>query len=270
MEYGLYAAYMGMRARQRNLDAIANNIANASTSGYKADRILYRSIEAAEQETTSQQARAGGGSASTATATATVPADPLRSTIRSTRDVGVMTSGATDFSTGSMRDTGRSLDVALTGDGFLVVQTREGERYTRAGALSMDSSGQLITMSGEMVVGDGGPITLPPGQVSIGDDGSVSVGNQTVGRLKVVSFNNPNAALVKSGPSLFAATGAERPTEAANTKVVQGALESSNVNTIEEMAAMMQNSREFESLQKTISVMMNDIGRKISSEIGKI
>ncbi len=160
--------------------------------------------------------------------------------------------------------------MALSGDAFLVVQTPRGERYTRAGAFTLDSAGQLVTQNGDLVVADGGPLTLPPGEPSIGEDGAVSVNNQTVGRLKLVRFNDPRTALLKEGSSLFVASGSERPQEATGATVIRGALEMSNVNAVSEMVAMMQNSREFDSLQRSITLLMNDLGRKVSSEIGRI
>ena len=305
MNYGFYAAYLGMRARQRSLDVIANNIANASTEGFKADRLFYRSVEASEIErlraqgdlsltspgtgaatleqagrnpATSQSRRpantekggdpataqppTAGGAASSAAAPAWQ--DPID------RAFGVVTAGVKDFSTGSVRDTGRPLDVALQGDGWLVVQTPRGERYTRAGSLTIDASGQLVTPHGDLVVGDGGPITLRGGasDVLIGDDGTVSVKGQSAGRLKIVRFKDPQTALVKEGETLFAAAGSERPAEAVGTRVTQGALEQSNVNVVSQMASMMQNSREFDSLERSIKLMM-DI-RKAASEVGRI
>ena len=162
--------------------------------------------------------------------------------------------------------------MALDGEGFLTVQTPRGERYTRAGALTIDASGQLVTQRGEIVVGDRGPITIRQGKgdLGIGADGSISVDGQPVGKLKVVRFNDARAALTKEGDSLFMATGKEPPQDANGTHVVQGVLELSNVNAVTEMATMMHNSREFDSLQRSITLMMNDIGRKIASEIGRI
>lgn len=283
MNYELYTAYQGMRARQQSLDVMANNIANASTAGFKADRVLYRSIEAAEIEAqrTQPESRADQPSlpatpaaqASGQTSTAQTSTDQTTdrpSAKLHVRPIGILTDGATDFSPGAIRQTGRSLDVALDGNGFLVVQTPRGERYTRAGSLTLDSSGQLVTQRGDLVVCEGGAITVPPGEVMIGEDGTISVKGQTLGRLKLVSFASPRAALAKEGESLFLATGQERPVEATDTRVVQGALEMSNVNTIGEMVAMMQNGREFESLQRSITLLMNDLGRKVASEIGRI
>jgi flagellar basal body rod protein FlgG len=231
MNHGLYAAFLGMRARQRTLEAQSNNIANASTTGFKAERLLYSAVEAAKK---------GAGDTQNLVA-------------------GVQATSGTDFSGGSIRETGRSLDVAIDGDAFLQIQTPQGARYTRAGNLSLNADGQLVTLAGDLVVGERGAITVPPegkGELSIGQDGSLAIGNQIFDKLKLVRFENPATALVKEGN--------------AGSKVIQGALESSNINPISEMVAMINNNREFESLQKSVSLLMNDLGRKISSEIGKI
>jgi flagellar basal-body rod protein FlgF len=271
MNNGLYSAFLGMRARQRTLDMIANNIANASTSGFKAERAIYRSIEATEAEASRALSKAGlieqaTLQPATATPTQTDPNIELANDRR--RAFGVVTSTATDFSTGVIKPTNRPLDIAISGDGFLAVQTPRGERYTRAGSLSLDANGQLITAQGDLVVGEGGPITLLPGEVSIGDDGTISVEGETIGRLKIVQFANPAASLTKEGNALFVASQGSNPVEATDVTVVQGALETSNVNPVLEMSTMMQNSREFDSLQRSIT-LMREIGRRVVTELAK-
>lgn len=287
MNHGLYAAYLGMRARQRALDTIANNIANASSAGFKGDKLIYKSIEAAEvealraQQTGAQQtATPGQTTATNAQATPSNqanagpvadPANVLQALANGhTRVLGVLTSGATDHSTGSINLTNRSLDAALSGEGFFVVQTPRGERYTRAGAFTLDTAGQLVTPNGDLVVGENGPLTLPPGEATISEDGNIFVGGQAVGRLRIVRFADARAALAKEGSSLFVAKPGAQPTEAAETRVIGGALEMANVNALTEMSAMMQNNREFDSLQRSMTLMMNDLGRKVANEIGRI
>jgi flagellar basal-body rod protein FlgF len=243
MNYGLYSIFLGMRSRQKTLDVQANNIANASTTGFKADRLLYSTFEADKKGTSDKQNLVAG----------------------------VSTSGSADFSEGALQQTGRSLDVAIDGDAFLQIQTPRGVRFTRAGNLSLNASGQLVTKNGDLVVGENGAITVPPnGEITIGEDGSLASGGQPFDRLKLVRFNSPTNALMKEGDSLFMGTGAEQPQENVNSKVVQGSLENSNINTISEMVAMINNNREFESLQKSVSLLMNDIGRKISGDLGKM
>jgi flagellar basal-body rod protein FlgF len=243
MNHGLYTIFLGMRSRQNTLEAQANNIANASTVGFKAERLVYSTIEAEKKGLSDKQSLVAGA----------------------------MTAASADFSEGSIQQTGRNLDVAIEGDAFLQIQTPRGVRYTRAGNLTVNNSGQLVTKNGDLVVGDNGPITVSnKGEMSIGQDGSLAADGQTLDKLKLVRFNNPPSALMKEGDSLFMATGTEQPQENVESRVVQGALENSNINSISEMVAMINNNREFESLQKSVSLLMNDIGRKISGDLGKI
>src|SRR3954469_18521173 len=113
MNYGLYTIFLGMRSRQNTLEAQANNIANASTVGFKAERLRYSTIEAEKKGTSDKQNLVAG----------------------------VTTSGTADYSEGSIQQTGRTLDVAIDGDAFLQIQTPRGVRFTRAGNLSLNSSG---------------------------------------------------------------------------------------------------------------------------------
>lgn len=271
MDHGLYTAYLGMRARQRALDVLANNIANASTPGFKADRTLYRSIEAVERDAFASNGQSGRSPQLQLASFGNQFTDNSLM-IAHGRNVGLVTGTTADFSMGMLRQTDRPLDIALDGDGFLVVQTPQGERYTRAGALKLNTSGQLVTQQGDLVAGEDGPITLPQGDAIIGEHGEISVGGETVGRLKLVRFDDPRTALLKQGDSLFVAIDprGQRPTPAASTRVLQGTLEMSNVDAISETAAMIQNSREFDSLQRSITMLMNDLGRKVASEIGRI
>lgn len=284
MNNGLYSAFLGMRARQRSLEIIANNIANASTTGFKTDRLFHHSIEAPEhasflKEQLTAMANATGQPLNASADAPTPPLSPNAINANSDeyspqyidRVYGVMSGGKADFAQGMFRETGRPLDVALAGDEFFAIQTPRGERYTRAGALTVDAAGQLVTQRGEIVVGQNGPITVKADTVSIGEDGSVSSEGQIVDQLKVVRFQNPANDLKKEGDALFAITDEKiKPQTANNARVVSGVLEMSNVNSVTEMAVMIQNSREFDSLQRSITLMMNDLGRKISSEIGKL
>lgn len=245
MHYGLYTAFLGMRARQRTLESQAHNIANASTAGFKAERLIYSLIE--------KKSSAGGPETG------------------QNLVAGVSSASGTDFTAGATRQTGRSLDLSIEGDAFLQIQTPRGVRFTRAGNLTIDSAGQLVTKAGDLVVGQRGPITIPKGaQLKIGRDAALSVGDNQFDRLRLVRFDQPAGALKKEGEALFMLTGAEEPQEDTRSRVVQGALESSNIDPVSEMVAMISNNREFESLQRSLSLIMNDVGRKISSDIGNI
>ncbi|MEP7075424.1 MAG: flagellar basal-body rod protein FlgF [Acidobacteriota bacterium] len=242
MNYGLYSIFLGMRSRQNTLEAQANNIANASTAGFKAERLIYSTVAADKQGSGDKQSLV----------------------------VGVSTSSGVDFTEGSIQQTGRSMDVAIDGDAFIQIQTPRGVRFTRAGNLNLNSNGQLTTKNNDLVVGESGPITLSKeSQLSIAEDGSLSTDGAVTDKLKLVRFNNPASALSKEGDSLFMLTGAEQPQPNVSSKVVQGSLENSNINSVSEMVSMINNNREFESLQKSVTLLMSDIGRKISSDIGK-
>jgi flagellar basal-body rod protein FlgF len=258
---GLYTAFLGMRARQNTLDALANNLANASTTGFKAERLLYRSIEAADIEAKKTTPNTNNSDNN--------PGPP-----RENRTYGVITSSTTDFTIGQIRQTNQPLDVALDNEKtFFAIQTTGGTRYTRAGNFTLDANGQLVTFRGDLVIGERGPITIPrangSNQITIGEDGTISANGQTIDRLKLAQFNTPSTALLKEGETLFLETGAEKPGPASNVRVMQGALEMSNINPLSEMVAMIQNSREFDSLQRSVTLMMNDLGRKIAGEIGR-
>ena len=211
-------------ALAREMDVVANNIANMNTTGYKADGSLF-------EEFLSSAARAAQGSR-----------------VSFVRDRGVWH----DMSQGPIERTGNSLDVAVDGNAFLVVQTPRGERYTRNGSMQINPTGQLVTSDGNPVLGDGGPISLQPTdrQVSISSDGTISVreGNSKVdsarGKLRLVTFANPQQ-LQKDGSSTFNATAGVQPQPATTGGVVQGAVEKSNVRGVVEMSRMIEITRSY-------------------------
>lgn len=269
MERGLYTTYLGMRARQQMLDTLSNNIANASTPGFKAELTRFQSVETllSRDEIAARLILTDGGQSPP---NIEGGAGGLRGFSAS-----VAATNVTNYSAGELRRTERSLDAALQGDGFFAISTPRGERYARAGNFTLSPTGQLINQNGDLVIGRDaagveGPLTLPPGEYAIAEDGGVSVNGQPVGQLKLVRFANPGEALAKEGNATFAPTGRERPQPADGVRVVQGALEMPNADPLLEMAALLKNMSEFESLQKSVSLMMNDIGRKISNDIGRI
>jgi flagellar basal-body rod protein FlgF len=212
-------------ALSRELDVIANNIANMTTTGYKADGSLF-------EEYLSSSARAAGNGGR----------------VSYVRDRGIWH----DMSQGPVERTGNPLDIAINGNGFLTVQTARGQRYTRNGALQINANGQLVTGEGDAVLGTGGPIVFQPNdrQISISPDGSVSVreGNSKTdtvrGRIQLVSFANPQS-LQKDGGSTFNAPNGVTPQPAANSTIVQGAVEKSNVKGVAEMSRMIEITRTY-------------------------
>jgi flagellar basal-body rod protein FlgF len=212
-------------ALSRELDVVANNIANLNTTGYKADGSLFA-------EYLSSNARAA----------------QTRSPVSFVQDSGVWH----DMSQGALERTGNPLDIAVEGQGFLVVQTARGERYTRNGALQINATGQLVTNDGDQVLGAAGPITFQPNdrQVSISRDGTISVREGTSkvdsarGRLRLVNVDNPQQ-LQKDGGSTFNVTGSATAQDSKSAAVVQGALEKSNVRGVVEMSRMIEITRSY-------------------------
>lgn len=231
------ALYLGMSGAKQNMlgqRAHANNLANVSTTGFKKDFAQARSM-------------------------------PVYGEHHPTRAYAMTERPGTDMSAGALIETGRKLDVALEGEGWLAIQNNVGEEvFTRTGSMQVDVNGLMRLADGELVLGNGGPVALPPFEnVQIGADGTVSivpVGGAPdelveVDRLKLV---NPPLDALEKGPDGFmrrqpgqAIDGAEPP--GASLRVATGFLESSNVNAVQEMISNLQLSRQYEMQVKVMS-----------------
>ena len=221
------AGYIGLSlqmALRQEMDVVANNVANLSTNGFKGERLVF-------QEQLSKAARSHVDSGVSPRVSMVVDAGTYRDTAQ-----------------GSFQKTGNPLDVALQGDGYLVVQATEGLRYTRAGAMQLNASRQLCDHNGFPVMGNGGPITLPQGEndVTVTSDGTVVTNGGAQGQLSIMRFANEQNLQAASGGTY---TTKEAPLPAADTTVLQGALESSNVQPISEMTRMIQLQRAYENVQ---------------------
>ncbi|MCS4199085.1 flagellar basal-body rod protein FlgF [Salinibacter ruber] len=228
------AAMSEMRLQQ---EQVANNLANASTTGYKKDRVFTEALNE-----------------------------------RLTKDGSPISDRrleqANDLSGGSLKETGNPLDVALGDEGFFVTQPRGGgaERYTRAGHFVVGSQGTLRTPEGREVMGEGGPIQLPVeqgGDISISKSGRITAGQQRVGTLRVATFENPEQLERTSGASF--AAGDAQPQAAENPVVLQGKVETSNVDPVTELTNMIEIQRQFEAQQKTIQTTDGVLGRATQS-----
>ncbi len=174
----------------------------------------------------------------------------------------------TDFSQGRLRETGRSLDVALSGPGFFEVETPRGVRYTRAGGFVLDAQGLLTTADGMPVLGQRGPIVLRSDRVQISETGEVRADGQVVDSIRVVDFPLPTP-LVKEGQGLFALTGDVSSQAPTGYRIVQGALEESNVNAVGAMVRMIEILRTYEAHQRAIQAV-DEIDRQAVNEIGRV
>ncbi len=224
MDRVIYLAMAGAKATMQRQDTLANNLANASTNGFRAELTAFRAV-------------------------------PVRGDGASTRVYALESTPGYNAEPGPVTATGRNLDVAMKGQAWMAVQATDGtEAYTRNGALDVNNEGLLVTRSGLTVMGDGGPVTVPANaQVLIGSDGTITatVGNgkpQGVGRLKLVT---PEAPLIRGEDGLF--RGADGDLEADRSASVQdGALEGSNVSPVESMVAMIAAARQFEQQMKML------------------
>ena len=242
---GIQSLVSTMQVQWQRHEVLANNLANLSTPGFKQDDLAPAPDRPAEAPGIS----VNGGS--------TMPGGIL----------GMVQ--WTDYSQGALQETGRNLDVALNGPGFLVVETPNGPRYTRAGAFSVSNAGRLITVTGFPVVGEQGPITLGGTRVTITPRGEIQQDGQQVGTLKVVDFPKPYR-LLKEGNGLFApADPSSAPQPAKDFEVVAGALENSNVNAVETMVSMIDVLRRYEAAQRAIQAV-HEASRQATSEIGKV
>ena len=219
MSNGIYTAAGGAIAQTNALDATANNIANASTPGYRADRITFKEM-----------------------------LGKARSADTTLVDTGAV---SLDQAPGTILPTGNPLDVALQGDGYIGIQTAQGPRYTRAGNFTLNDQRQLVSADGNAVRGVGGsPISIPPeaNDITIDHAGNVAADGAKVGQLEIVKF--APSQLKREGGTLFSASG--QPQAGDPPMVQSGMLEGSNVNVVRGIVDLVKVSRTYESLMKMI------------------
>jgi flagellar basal-body rod protein FlgF len=224
--------YVAMSAANHTLTqqaTVAHNLANISTAGFRAETSVFRAV-------------------------------PVVGEGQPTRTFVISSTPGADFTPGAIETTGRDLDVAVQGKGWIAVQTADGgEAYTRAGSLQVNSNGLLTTRAGNVVLGDSGPIAVPAdARVTIASDGTVStvpttnlLNNSSVtGRIKLV--NPPESSLVRGDDGLFrVANGAPAPADG-NVQLVSGAVEASNVNPVDGMINMIALARQFDMQMKML------------------
>ena len=245
---GLNSAAAGMAAQQQRLDAVANDLANANTVGYKHQRVGFRDL------LYDQTGRSSTGS------------------VRTGHGVAAVDAGRA-FAQGAFQRTDRMLDVAIQGEGFLEVKLPDGRTaLTRDGGLHVDGLRRLTTNTGGLVLGGRGPITIPKGvsedQVAIAPDGTVTAGGRRVGRLNLVTVRSPQQ-LTPVGDNAFMPSPASGNAVAAPraTTLVQGVLEMSNVDMADAMVDLIQTQRAYELASKAIHTA--DEMMQVANEVKK-
>lgn len=255
MVRGLYTAYTGMMNQQARLDVITNNLANASTVGYKKEGSTSQAFDSMY----TQKIKDG----SEYYINRTIGKESLGVKIGETY---------TDYTQGSFKVTGNTYDLALEGDGFFNVSytSKSGvttTRYTRDGSFSVNNENMLVTEDGDYLLGEGGRIQVPHGaKITVDEEGNIYADDEYVDKLKITDFKDYNY-LQKFGENLYTAVdGATEKT--ADCKVRQGYLEMSNINVISEMVEMITISRAYESNQKAIQTIDSSLEKSVN--LGKL
>lgn len=223
MENSSYIALSRQMTLQNELSVVANNIANANTSAFKGEKMVFR--EYLTKATTKNQEE-----------------------LSFVQDIGL----ARDLSEGPLQTTGNSFDVAINGSGYFMLDTPSGDRFTRQGHFQLDTESNLVNSQGFPVAGVNGTINIPldEGEIYIASDGTISTDlSENIAKLRIVEFEDEQA-MSRSAHGLY--TSEETPSNVANVKVVQGYLENSNVKPILEMTRMMTLSREYQSVQNFV------------------
>ena len=241
MDAGIFSAVSGSMAAQTRLDALANNLANANTPGFKAERVLQRAEKAGE----------------IAPPPTAIPTPVTREFVQ------------TDFTQGPVNQSDNPLDVALAGEGFFVVKTERGERLTRSGNFTIDAEGYLATSDGSRVQGTSGDISIPESPVVIASDGTVRAGEQRVGQLRVVTVEKVEALLRENGTRF--APGAQVPADApvGSVRIIQGAVEGANLSPVEGLVSLIETVRGFETYMRAAE-RLDQVTAKAIAEVGRV
>jgi flagellar basal-body rod protein FlgG len=235
---GIYRAASGMLPRIRKQEVTANNLANVNTPGFKRQDVFMEELSRARQKLVPRQER---------------------------WEIPMMDDVYTDYSQGVLECTGDDLNVGLDGDGFLVVQSQDGQLlYTRFGSFTLSPDGSVVTPEGHSLMTDAGPLVLAPGaDLRINLDGAVAVNGEQFGKLAIVGFERPDA-LERLGGSVYRAPRDAVQIEPERLFVRQGYLERANVDVIREMTDMIASFREYESNQKAIQILDESVEKTVN------
>jgi len=234
MNTAMYKAVSGSVAQMRRLEVAMQNLANMNTSGFKGQRVAFGELLAASEQ---GEDRAGG--------------------------LVAIAEQRTDFTQGELQQTGNQFDLAIDGEGFFVIATPRGPRYTRQGTFTLSSDGTVVNSFGEPVLGDGGPIRIAGKKMEVTPEGIVRSEEGEAGRLQVVRFADP-LTLTKEGRGLYRAPDGAQPQPAGEVRVLQGSIEQSNVNAVDAMVGLIAIHRQFEAYGKALQMMDAVTGKMIA------
>jgi flagellar basal-body rod protein FlgF len=255
---GLYTSSSAMQVEIMRQDVIANNLANLNTSGFKKDFAVMEAKEKLKLWRTNN------------------PSSKHPDCVKFRAPIGDLGTGVNldriykNFEQGNLQHTANPLDLALHGDGYFVLKNADGTlRYTRAGDFTKDANGFLVDESGRRVQGDNGDIQLlEQGQFTISDDGRMVMNNQSLGKLQVVKFANPDNQLEKLEDTTFRMNNGVAAPIDQNTTISQGYREMSNVNSVTEMVNMIAALRQYEANQKAITSQDETLGKAVN-DVGR-
>ena len=236
MRYDVNDVAIAGARKLTQLDFVANNVANVSTPGFKSEHLYYAMKGKAAQE-------------------------------NSRVDLGT-TATTIDFAQGTLNRTGNKFDLAIEGDGFFTIQTRNGIAYTRNGNFILNKNNEIITHAGDYVLGESGKIVISGESVVIDSDGSIQVDGSVAGKLRITAFSN-SGDVSRAAAGQYLDSGKAGPKKADNYKIASGYLEMSNVNAVKEMVDMIDIQRTFETYQKII-LTMSDLDKISTNRIGKL
>ncbi len=243
MDSGYYAACTALVARSQALDLIAHNMANVSTSGYRAQHNIFASVLAASNRSLS----------------------PLNEAVN---DYGVWGGSQLDMAQGNLEKTGNDLDLGIEGKGFFVVKTQAGQVYTRSGNFHVSPQQLLVTAEGDPVMGTNGPVQIVGGPVAISADGTISVNGAVSGRLKIVEFK-AGVALDPAGKTYYSGSAASE-IPAKETRIQQGTLEASNVNPLASAVELIAVQRYAELAQRALTLFHSDLNQIAAQDLPRV
>jgi flagellar basal-body rod protein FlgF len=245
MDSGYYAAMTGLVARTQALDTAASNLANAGTPGYRAEREYFRSVLLGPDATDSQLGR-------------------------TVNNYGLLGGDALSLAEGAIQQTGNPLDLAIEGQGFFAVETKNGVRYTRDGGFHRTQKGQLVTSTGDAVLSASNKtITIPTGEISVGAGGVISVAGGVVDTVGVFTFAK-DTELTAEGTNRYIAPQGAKAALSADATVQQGAIEGANQDVIQGTLDLIMMQRQAEMMQKALTVFHSEFNKIATEDLPKV